>query len=459
MKRLAVLGGCAIVAVALGTAIAAALSKKSDGDRLTPASLIAESSSVPSFFAREQASLVQIGISPKRALKALTVQSELAQTGLAHTIEAHLGSAFAGIWFEPATAKLHIGVTSPASRHTVQELAARARLADDVVVTTVRSTWPQLVAAQEQWNGRLARLLARAEAETALAPQKNAVLVKLGLSVAPPELAVLKRDASAADVNVALALVPKGELTITPLGTPAECSAFVTGLANCNPTITAGVTIEGPRLVCTAGPLATPRATKSETYLLTAGHCTEGGGVGSKFYAYSKSGTKEEIGPIAEIVWNTKADVSAIKVNNPGFWVTGNSKDPVYAGVAEWTKVAQSAFPVEGLREPMVGANTCHEGSTTGQLCGIIRALNVGDGGRARSGLVEVEVPGAETLGGDSGGPWMFIQPNRSVLMEGTEVGGAASLASNSAYEPVGTSFAELKGLNLDLLTKGNEVR
>ncbi len=69
-------------------------------------------------------------------------------------------------------------------------------------------------------------------------------------------------------------------------------------------------------------------------------------------------------------------------------------------------------------------------------------------------GLVEVEGAELKIQGGDSGGPFFFVEANKEVLMEGLTV--AKITEKRGWYEPLHTV---LNTLNLDLLTKNNENR
>ena len=53
------------------------------------------------------------------------VEAEIARTGVVGKLEAAMGGAFGGVWFEPSVAQLHVGVTSPASRRQAEGVAAQ----------------------------------------------------------------------------------------------------------------------------------------------------------------------------------------------------------------------------------------------------------------------------------------------------------------------------------------------
>ena len=78
----------------------------------------------------------------------------------------------------------------------------------------VRSTIAQLLAAQNQWNSKLAALFAQRDLRTSIEPQSNAVSVVLSSSVPARQRATLKREAAAADVNVHITVAPSAHLEI-----------------------------------------------------------------------------------------------------------------------------------------------------------------------------------------------------------------------------------------------------
>jgi streptogrisin C len=457
MTRIIITATCVLLATAVAAALAAAFSGKSGVYGLT-----ATPGNTSSLYDQEVAVLTNQGISPARANQAIQVQSSLARTGLVDSIQAAMGSAFGGVWFEPATAQLHVGVTSPASRSIAERVAAGAGLASVVAMTPVRFAWAKLEATEKQWSRRLAKLFAAAQVETWLSPQSNALYVLLSSSVPSSERASIEREASTANTSIIVNVAQASQLHNTADSNPTECGTFKSGLANCNKTITSGVSIQNEGSVkCTAGPMAVPRNSKSETYLLTAGHCLlRPGAPGSKWYAFNIAGTKEPIGPQVEAFTETKGDYGSIRISNPGYWVETATK-PVFADVAEWTAKPEASHVVEGQREPQVGFTNCIEGQTTGQKCGSIitkESLTVEEEGGFRYFVENVPVDSATIKKGDSGGPWVFImtdKPNNPVLMEAMSFAGDATGTDGM---PITKALSLLAG-NLELLTKGNEDR
>ncbi|HEX5852057.1 MAG TPA: hypothetical protein VFY36_03080 [Solirubrobacteraceae bacterium] len=459
MKRIDLAGVCVAAVAATGVMAASAsyAAAPNWGPLLVspiPASRVGASASANSLLAREIGVLTAQGISPARAEQAIGVQGVIANTGLVGAVESAMGSRFAGVWFEAAAARLHIGVTSAASRRVAEGVVRRAGLSAHVVETPVRSTWAQLMAAQNRWSSRLGSR--QGGAETALLPQSNAVSVRLSASVSASERAAIAREAARAAVNVLVSFVPGSQRRPTP-DAQTSCDKFASDKSNCNKTITSGVGIEGEaKSLCTAGPLAILKgSSKSETYLLTSGHCATK--KGETWSAFDRSGKKTTLGKVVDLVYSLAGDYSDILIENEAWKHTG--KVPVLAVTAEWNTTEEKSFPVKGERKPTVGNTNCHEGISTGHSCGLIEALNVEvtflEIGTERFTSVKglVEDKGALREGGDSGGPWLFIETSKEVLMEGIHSGGSGTI---SYYEPLGTALGSLK---LELLTTANEVR
>jgi hypothetical protein len=402
--------------------------------------------------APEVAVLTDQGISPARAWQAVNVQNHVAKTHSLRKVVADLAGHFAGAWFQPASAKYHIGVTSTAMRRRVRRLIAQAGLADEVVETPVRWTWSALEVAQRQWNKRLADLLAAGEAMTGLEPVRNAVAITLSSAVPRRERTVLEREAATATVTAFVTTVSPSQLPTKP----ALCKAapFVSGEAWCDPPLVAGVGIRTPSSICTAGPML---VAGQETYMLTAGHCLGGatGRFGGRFGGLNAvsvtSATRteplvqKEIGNEGVYYNDNSNDVAEVRINRiraPRSAFINGLPEPLTALMAEWGAAnPENPHTVNGEAGPaenMVNEPNCHEGQTSGERCGQIKQLNVTAG--TREHLVW-DTACAEP--GDSGGPFFFREMvTTDVLIQGTAVtGGAAGTCaamppSTSTYEP-----------------------
>jgi hypothetical protein len=435
---------CVVVALTIGAVLAPPAAAQEPGPQLEASllpsmqdSLGTPSSPSDALYAKQLAVLTSKGIPPARAMHALDVQGEVARAGLVSSLQASMAGKFAGVWFEPAQAKLYVGATSSQSAHNAQAAAERAGLSAEVAVAPVRSTMAELLATQKQWDHKLAALFAREEVETGLEPQRNAVSVTLSSLVPAPERAALEREATAADVTVYLT-VAEGKVGFTPQA-KTECETFTKNNAFCNRSITAGVSIGA----CTAGPLAINE--KKERVLLTAGHCI--GKVGENWSAKEIAGAEKVIGPVIAFAnggaaGEKKGDYADILIE--AGWQTGKPAIPVFAVTAEWKRMNEkkekTSYPVREERVPVAKNTNCHVGQVSGGTCGEIKMLNVSmaGGGKVAEGLVE-DAGQLISEGGDSGGPWLVFEGNEA-LMEGSHVGRVA-MCEKLAVELEGPQF------------------
>ncbi len=387
-------------------------------------------------------------------------------------MEAALGSAFGGVWFDRSTAQLHVGVSSPASRKAAEAIAARTGLSNLVSETAVKSTWEQLATAQQELNQGLEDLFAHGEARTALDPESNSIAIELGSGVSESRSAELRQQASDLGVKVSISVAPTPTFFARPQA--GRCSQYEKGKenSNCDKPIVAGVRIESKSgEKCSAGPaviLQKPLtiAETTLTYLLTAGHCiANGGGIGAEWSAFNKKKEKKLIGKAEEGLNGVKGavdkvDVGVIKINNPGEWVHEGAKalTPVTPAIAPWNKL-EEAEPISVTNQgaiPVKGTEVCVSGATSGTHCGKVSATGVTEvfaGGITVETLVAVEGEPV-TEGGDSGGPWFTKAKPGEVL--GTHVG--ISAKSVMLFEPLSASFENLT-TKYQLLTVANEKR
>jgi Trypsin len=389
--------------------------------------------------------LTRQGLSPTRASQAIGVQSKVGRTHLVSKIEDAMAHAYAGAWFENAAAQLHIGVTSPSSWRTAEQIVAREGLTGDVTTTPVRSTWAQLLAAQERWSKRLANLFAHEEVMTAINSQRNALSVGLSPLVPPRERAALERDAARSSVNVSVEVLSSPQpIRMKPEARPTCERVFTPGSAFCERTLVSGVGWRCSRAAgrecdtteaaavgaqCTAGPML---ISGTETYMLTAGHCfgersPEGEPLRPEavrvrvLSEYVGGGREREIGREGSWLQNRERDIAEVRINPRGEF-TEPLPTPVPAFVAEWGQLPERPHEVTGEEPSVEGQANCHEGMTSGEQCGMVEEVSTETLGIR--GLVEDT---ACSEGGDSGGPYfrrdIISGEEFIVLMQGTHVG------------------------------------
>jgi streptogrisin C len=440
MKPIKMAGACVVVAVAAGAAFASA----------SYADVPSSGAEGPSpLFAKEVAVLTKQGISPTRAGQALDVQGKVARANLVSEVEAAMGSAYAGAWFEPAAAQVHFGVTSEAGRRAAQRIVAQAGLTAVVTYTPVRSTWSALMAVQSWWNKRLVDMSASQDAMTGLDSQRNAVVVTLGSSAPAGERATLEREAAAGSVNVVVEIAPQLHLGAEP---QARCKKFKT--------------FEEPE--CSAGPMLIEG---NETYMLTAGHCfAKKVGEEGKVEVKVTSAYPEKEKPAQKVIGNTgewkyllSKDMAIVKITRPGSF-NQELPTPVPALMMEWGIKTETPSAVIGEAANIKGETNCREGMTSGEACGKILRVNIS----SPSGFEHLVEDTACSDGGDSGGPFFFSGGKvNNVTMQGILARGEKSCGEEGAktwYEPLKDEGAVGFGIlstfaGKELLTTANEMR
>jgi hypothetical protein len=403
--------------------------------------------------------------SPDMEAKALVLQSRVAETKLGRKVIDALGDAYAGVWFEPAAAQFHVGVTSAASSRVVTRLAEQAGLAADVVATPVRSTWADLIAAQGEWNRRLARLLVSDDATTGLKPGRNAVSVILSSSISAPERAMLKDDAADAGVNVVVRVEPSPKLGWVHAAKKTCEAAFTSGSAFCEEAITAGVGIgiESVQPECTAGP---ELIEGNETWMLTAGHClggaTEGVGfLNTEVTSAYPAGALKLLGKEGTRYNNIKRDMGEVRVLSgaEGGFFAEALPTPVPALVTEWVKSPKTPHAVEGIEEAIEKQKVCKQGMKSGERCGEVREVNV------TTSAEHTFVASACGEKGDSGGP-VYIEGKYEMMGITISIKNKCGEAgAQTAFEPL-KGFPQFEELGIlgtfagqSLLTTANEKR
>jgi hypothetical protein len=402
------------------------------------------------------------GLGPARAQREIEVQTAVDEARLVGRLEAALGPEFAGLWLEPSTATLHVGVVSEKARETVAAVAGDAGLADSVVEAPFQRTWAQLSAVQGSWNRRLADLIAAGKATTAVDPDTNSVKVELASTVPAAESTALTQEA-AGESAVEMVSTNYSDFGIEPL---ARCGAFAKGTAYCNKPIVAGVSIEdneGARR-CSSGPavIADPlKPDTTETFILTAGHCIAAAGQGWKSWMKgAAAGESKALGDaVIELEGSERVDAGAIKIENTEW--TNAGQTPVPPTVANWEAGESEPVTVAGQQEPVVNHTTCFSGQTTGTQCGKI--IGIGKEIGEEEQFVEVDELTKPADDGDSGGPF-FAKEAAGWKMEGIlfgnkKVGGVETKIA--LFEPLKFVFERLaeEGHPYTLLTTANQTR
>ncbi len=424
------------------------------------------------------------GGSQVRSAAASDAETAIARADLVGRMEDALGGSFAGAWFDPATARLHVGAPSTASAEIAESVAAEAGLAGIVTVTPVDHTWARLRAVQDAWRHRFIEHVPSGTFTASLVARDNSVKIELGSDVPSHARAALRSDAATASVAISLSVAPSESLEITPY---ERCAKFVPFKAYCDPTLVSGVSIigekEGTEGVCTAGVPLIRKAPKNETeatetFLITAGHCLVGVGAPEKEWAaFEAGGTRKGIGPAKAALEypGSGIDAGVIQISKKP-WADATKASPLTPVIAQWS-TTEKTNPFELIEEttPAEKMLVCYSGQRTGTQCGEIieaeKAEVIKDGGGkvivewVHANVVQLE--GGKKAGqGDSGAPFFEQEPfktEQTGYVLGTLVGGTDPGESNKViFQRLAVQLAglaEQKSLSLELLTPANETR
>ncbi len=354
-----------------------------------------------------------LGVAPAAAGQPAAQQLEVNQDNahrLAAALPADLTRQLAGQWFDAATGKLAVAVTT-------ESAAAQAR----------------------GW-GAEARIVARGKAELdrtdatvrALVGKGVPGVFGWGIDVRANEVVVdVDRTRKTAATESFLSKVPAGVRVTETASTPHQQSGTIQ---------TGNPWWPGGESNCSVGfPVTDPGGAK---HFLTAGHCTND----RDQAAYGASGQQNKIGTSnvggTHSVNALEGDMGVVAVTEAGWNLS--------AAVNTW---GQPAVTLAGAAEAMVGDRVCHSGNTSHWQCGEVKYTHksVDYGG----GLIidDLTWTTACSLGGDSGGGWLLGDK-----ATGLHDGGPSQCVENpgdgdmSIFQPVGEALAKWQ---LTLVTGG----
>jgi len=414
------------------------------------------------------------GTAPPTAAEREAVEAEIFRAKIIPKLKGALGDDFAGVWFEPSTLQLHVGVISPGSRQDAEAVAEEAGLDENITEAAARFTWRELDQAQSRWNLRLADLFARGEVMTSLASDVNAVKIILSETVDASRRAAVEDAAAADEVAVSVSIEPASAFNIQPLA--EQCGVFKTEEAYCDPPFVSGVStrsklIGGQPERCSAGPLVvredrSTAATATETFMVTAGHCiANGGGNAEPWFSKNNAKTKEEeLGKAFEhrLAGTGGADVGVIRIDN-NYWTT-KQDPPIPPSHAEWNGTKETKpVPITEAQNPSKGVKVCFAAQRTGENCGTVLEDNMTHtllNGEMIEGVAKVNLETKDAKPGDSGAP-MFPKAEKGIV-QGYLVAGTLTPETEEA-NPVYAqrwfvAMFELK-TNFELLKTENEKR
>ena len=332
------------------------------------------------------------GISTAEAGRRLKWQ-RLATTKLVANGKRDLAGSFGGVWIDPDTGRVKLGV---AGQTEALKSAGRAALdsvglEDGGDVVSVVYGDAELSAASEWLGERLVKVNEGAPNGLVFATRtdENAVVVQLpaGREVTAEQRALVNEAVERFGDAVHVGEY-EGELK--------QRACF--GLY-CEPPLRAGIWIEiGGSQYCTGGFISIGR-TLHYLHQMTAGHCRLDGTINSRF---APGGTWHNIGPFQNGSRGPSGDAGVIRISNPAGW---NPQPYVYVTESGETP-RNEVYMIRSRGTSVVGMDVCTSGASLGHSeCGKVTEVNHTDfdgvGNQTRGTFCGV--------GGDSGAPmWKF---------------------------------------------------
>lgn len=303
------------------------------------------------------------GVSMEEAARRLRWQ-QIATTDFVDNSRRDLGASFGGVWIDPATGRVKLGVasTSEAVRSGGRGALTSAGLEDGGDVVSVEYSEAELSAASDWLRERVAKVNDGAPRSLVFGTrtEENAVALQLPVDA---ELTAAQRaliDEAVERFDTAVRLDEyHGALQ------PLACFGHY-----CEPPLRAGVWIEtNGAPYCTGGFISIGR---DQQYLhqMTAGHCQVGGIVNTRNYP---GGPRRDIGPFQNAYDGPSGDAGVVRISNPASW---NPQPWVF--VHESNETARNeAYKIRNRGTSVVGMDVCASGASTGfSDCGKVTEVN-----------------------------------------------------------------------------------
>ncbi|TWP51751.1 hypothetical protein FKR81_12865 [Lentzea tibetensis] len=289
-------------------------------------------------------------------------------------------AGFGGAWFDPPSGVLHVAVTND---DTAAQLAALGKRLDVKVESLrVQRSFAELQSLADSIRGGKDVLAEAARGRVGIDVRTNGVVV----AVEAAQQGALASAAASAGVTV-----------VANRESRTEEDAGCVDRRSCDWTIRAGSALwrGADGHVCSTG--FTGRDAGGQRYVLTAGHCSTGGGV-----QWGTGG--QQIGPLTVAGTWGSLDAALIAVTNP--WFTGDLGGEIYNRYAP-----NKSVPLNGVAPNLgyiwsgevvcLAANFAEPDGDS--FCGTIGT----NSDPWESGLAKVD--NVDACGGDSGGGWYWL--------------------------------------------------
>jgi hypothetical protein len=347
------------------------------------------------------------GVSAEKAGDALQTQSAGAEADIVGGLEASLGSRYAGAWFDNRAGEFVVPVLgAKAAEAASVELAGAGIARSDYRTVSVKTSWEDLEAAQEQLDQELAQPMSEGLVQTSIDPRTNSVVIRQAAGMGEVAAQAVEEEALSAGVGVE---VRDREVDrFHPV--PAACGLGGGLYFNCDAPLRGGVGIgkHGMASSCTAGFKATGLSTGNR-YVLTAGHCAINPTI-SEWDAYDHNGTGQYLGVTESAYWGTNGhDIAKIRANGSSYWDVPSWPTQIIEWNPETFTMTNSEHAISSESSSYVGQYACLTGTATGTDCATVKAMDITVSG-VFSGLSVIvrhlsELAPVCNIPGNSGGP------------------------------------------------------
>ena len=335
-------------------------------------------------------------VSFARASQILETQAQANAVDIVGQLEARLGRAYAGVWFDNESGEFVVPLLQASDRERVESAFDVAGIPGHFHAVAAQSSWVELEQAQERLTSSISEMveeqrLLRGHVLTSIDPRTNSVVVDRTGGVSQAVWQRLWEKAQSTHVRVVI----DDDAQTEPV--PAYCSALIKA---CDQPLRGGVSISTG---CTAGFKATDSI--GNRYVLTAGHCAEY--VSQSIYASNSSWEEKKIGPV-DILYNgmSGADVARIFATDP-YWNIPSWPTQLVLWTKGYEPPTNSEYSITSESGSYLGDYVCHVGISTGTSCGYVRKVEVTLESKTFVWNHMTEAFGSTLCvsGGDSGGP------------------------------------------------------
>ncbi len=262
------------------------------------------------------------GIEATAARKAIDLQDHASALG--GQLNMQLGENYTGLWIDPTSGRLQIGLTPGTGyEKTAEQNLDNLGLADNTDIVPSAASTTELAAAQTKLLTRLSGLFHAGLVLLGTRAQGDAVSIEKASGLTAAQSNEIAE--AVAEVTVPTQVTESSSKSL--LGTPTACSG-----GRCTKPIRGGVRIYSPSDGCSAGFISQSIYDK-KLYVMTAGHCVYGGGgVGATWKAPTPEKTEPPLGKAHSYFFGEhqsvsgEGDASIIELEPGGYWTpTTNS--------------------------------------------------------------------------------------------------------------------------------------